>query len=74
MSEATLLIVEHNIPLLEGIRELLEFSGYDVLAAENGREALSPKYSIDKPDPFFPPAGAMTIGKKPIRIVFLSIA
>ncbi len=40
MSEAIILIVEDNIPLLEGIRELLEFSGYDVLAAENGREAL----------------------------------
>ncbi len=41
MAEAKILIVEDNIPLLEGIRELLEFSGYDVLAAENGREALS---------------------------------
>ena len=41
MGEAKILIVEDNIPLLEGIRELLEFSRYDVLAAENGREALS---------------------------------
>ena len=49
MAEAKILIVEDNIPLLEGIRELLEFSGYNVLAAENGRDALG-ILDKDKPD------------------------
>lgn len=40
MEKAKILVVEDNLALLEGIRELLEYSGYEVLTAENGREAL----------------------------------
>ena len=49
MARAKILIVEDNIPLLEGIRELLEFSGYDVLMAENGRDGLA-LLEDEKPD------------------------
>jgi len=39
-TEDTLLIVEDNHPLREGIREILANAGYTVLAAANGLEAL----------------------------------
>ena len=39
-TEDTLLIVEDNHPLREGIREILANAGYTVLAAANGQEAL----------------------------------
>jgi len=41
MSEALIMVVEDDLALLEGIRELLELSGYAVLTAANGRQALS---------------------------------
>jgi two-component system sensor histidine kinase/response regulator len=40
MTKECILVVEDNVPLLEGIRELLEFSGYRVLTAANGTEGL----------------------------------
>jgi CheY-like chemotaxis protein len=36
----TVLVVEDEAPLRELMREALELSGYDVVAAGNGREAL----------------------------------
>jgi putative two-component system response regulator len=39
-NEDTLLIVEDNHPLREGIREILANAGYTVLTAANGQEAL----------------------------------
>jgi two-component system sensor histidine kinase/response regulator len=40
MAEALIMVVEDDLALLEGIRELLEISGYRVMTASNGREAL----------------------------------
>jgi signal transduction histidine kinase len=37
---ATILVVEDNLPLLYGLRDLLEREGYEVLTARNGMEAL----------------------------------
>lgn len=37
---ATILVVEDNIPLLHGLRELLRQEGYQVLIAQDGIEAL----------------------------------
>ncbi len=41
MSTATLLVVEDDLALLEGLRDMLEFSGYAVLTARNGVEGLA---------------------------------
>lgn len=41
MAGDLILVVEDNVPLLEGIRDLLEVSGFRVLAAANGTQALS---------------------------------
>ncbi|OGO15202.1 MAG: hypothetical protein A2Y93_00780 [Chloroflexi bacterium RBG_13_68_17] len=40
MAKQTILVVEDNLALLEGIRDLLEVSGYNALIAENAEEAL----------------------------------
>jgi signal transduction histidine kinase len=40
MSAGLILVVEDDVALLEGIRELLELSDYQVLTASNGREGL----------------------------------
>ncbi|MEJ2013264.1 MAG: response regulator [Anaerolineales bacterium] len=40
MADALIMVVEDDLALLEGIRELLELSGYRVLIASNGKEAL----------------------------------
>ncbi len=49
MDKALILVVEDDLALLEGIRELLEISGYDVLTAANGREAIE-KLDQARPD------------------------
>jgi two-component system sensor histidine kinase/response regulator len=41
MSGPLILVVEDNLPLLEGIRDLLEVAGYNVLMAESGEDALA---------------------------------
>jgi putative two-component system response regulator len=40
MVKETLLIVEDNLALREGLSDILAYEGYEVLAAENGLEAL----------------------------------
>ena len=40
MTKPLILVVEDDLALLEGVRELLELSEYKVLTAANGREAL----------------------------------
>lgn len=40
MAKATLLIVDDEEELRENLRDLLEFSGYEVIAAASGEEAL----------------------------------
>jgi len=40
MAKQTILVVEDNLALLEGIRDLLEVSGYNPVIAENAEEAL----------------------------------
>lgn len=40
MLKPIILIVEDNVTLLEGLKDLLEIAGYEVATAENGREAL----------------------------------
>jgi putative two-component system response regulator len=46
MSHETLLIVEDNHELRNGLKEILTFEGYTVLAASNGIEALEQMRSI----------------------------
>jgi len=41
MAEPLIMVVEDDLALLEGIRELLELSGYRVLTASNGKKALN---------------------------------
>jgi CheY-like chemotaxis protein len=43
----TVLLVEDDAPLRELMREALELSGYDVVAAGNGREALAAMLRIE---------------------------
>lgn len=50
MAEPTILIVEDNVSLLEGLKDLLESTGYRVETAENGSEALDLLEDIAKPD------------------------
>jgi putative two-component system response regulator len=45
-NEDTLLIVEDNHPLREGLRDILASAGYTVLTAANGQEALDTMKSI----------------------------
>lgn len=40
MSKANLLVVEDEKQLLMGLRDILEIAGYNVIIAENGREAV----------------------------------
>ena len=40
MAKPLILVVEDDLALLEGVRELLELTDYSVLTAANGREAL----------------------------------
>ncbi|MFO7320665.1 MAG: response regulator [Chloroflexota bacterium] len=40
MSRATILVVEDDPNLLEGIRTILELDGYETITAENGQQAL----------------------------------
>jgi two-component system, sensor histidine kinase and response regulator len=40
MSKATVLIVEDDVNLLAGIRDILKLDGYDVLTAENGEQGV----------------------------------
>ena len=40
MTKAKVLVVEDDVHLLEGIRDILEMDGYSVLTAENGDQAL----------------------------------
>jgi two-component system sensor histidine kinase/response regulator len=41
MADATILVVEDDTALLEGLRDILELSGYHVLTARNGVEGLA---------------------------------
>ncbi len=50
MAGPTILIVEDNISLLEGLKDLLESVGYQVLTAENGSDALDLLEDDVKPD------------------------
>lgn len=50
MAEPTILIVEDNASLLEGLKDLLESTGYHVVSAENGIEALDVLEDNIKPD------------------------
>ncbi len=45
MTESTLLIVDDEEELRENLRDLLEFSGYTVVAASTGEEALEQFYA-----------------------------
>ncbi len=47
--KATLLVVEDDIHLLGGIKDILELDSYNVLTAQNGREALD-IMNFEKPD------------------------
>ena len=46
---ATLLVVEDDIHLLHGIRDILEIEGYEVLTAANGVDGLDLLQSLPKP-------------------------
>jgi len=50
MTEPTILIVEDNVSLLEGLKDLLESTGYQVTTAENGSDALDLLEDNFKPD------------------------
>lgn len=46
---ATILVLEDDKPLMEGIRDMLELQGYQVLTAANGIEGLRVMHSSSKP-------------------------
>ncbi|MFN7210849.1 MAG: response regulator, partial [Aggregatilineales bacterium] len=46
---ATILVLEDDKPLMEGIRDMLELQGYQVLTAANGIEGLRVMHSSPKP-------------------------
>ncbi|HEX2907633.1 MAG TPA: response regulator [Phototrophicaceae bacterium] len=49
--KTTVLVVEDDVHLLEGIRDILDLEGYDVLMAQNGVQALDMlKSQADAPD------------------------
>ncbi len=47
--QATLLVVEDDIHLLQGIRDILEIEGYQVVTASSGVEGLEMLHSMPKP-------------------------
>jgi len=47
MPKARLLVVEDEPNLLLGIRDILKLDGYEVITAQNGREALEALHAID---------------------------
>jgi two-component system, sensor histidine kinase and response regulator len=47
MPKARLLVVEDEPNLLLGIRDILKLDGYEVITAQNGREALDALHAID---------------------------
>lgn len=47
--QATLLVVEDDIHLLQGIRDILEIEGYQVVTASSGVEGLEVLHSMPKP-------------------------
>ncbi len=49
MDKATLLVVEDDISLMEGIRDYLESTGYRVVTATNGLEALDLLRKMEQP-------------------------
>lgn len=40
MGKTTILVVEDDLHLMEGIRDILQINGYDVLTATNGVAGL----------------------------------
>jgi two-component system sensor histidine kinase/response regulator len=48
-NKATILIVEDDINLLQGFREILELQDYNVLAASNGRAGLTIMQNCEEP-------------------------
>ncbi len=50
MTGPKILVVEDNLSLLEGLKDLLESTGYQVLTAENGSDALDLLEDNVKPD------------------------
>lgn len=40
MNRPTVLVIEDDVAIREGLREFLEFEGFRVLSAENGRQGL----------------------------------
>ncbi len=50
MNHETLLIVEDNHALREGLKEMLELEGYTIMSAANGRLALELLASVKPPD------------------------
>jgi len=57
MSKATVLIVEDDVNLLEGIRDILRLDGYDVLTAENGEQGCSRRRMANRVSASCSPAG-----------------
>ena len=49
MSKATVLVVEDDIHLLSGIREILELDDYSVLTAQNGLQGLDKLQATEAP-------------------------
>ncbi len=47
--DATLLVVEDDVHLLQGIRDILEIEGYHVVTASSGVEGLEVLHSMPKP-------------------------
>ncbi|NDJ63081.1 MAG: hybrid sensor histidine kinase/response regulator [Chloroflexi bacterium] len=49
MSKARILIVEDELNLLEGVKAVLELNGYDVLASQDGQQALERLHTATPP-------------------------
>ncbi len=50
-NKARILVVEDDINLLEGIKSVLEIDGFNVITAENGRQALAELHKASKEGP-----------------------
>ena len=61
MEKAKVLVVEDDIHLLEGIRDILELDGYSVLTAENGSNGIEVLNNQTAPPD---PSGRITCGWK----------